>query len=218
MVGLRTSSPLRDYDPLNCEQGSTAREEFGHPIRSRHQGGAGSGRCAAKGRLHRGGRARLPRRGRLLARPLGRPGGGAAAAAGTARAAHPRRVARALDVGCGSGVQALLASRHARAVVATDVNPRALAFTEFNAALNGITNIETRRGSLFEPVSGERFGLITCNPPYVVSPEHRWTYRDSGFHGDEISERVARESAVHLADGGFAVMTASWVARDEDSA
>lgn len=129
-----------------------------------------------------------------------------------------RRVARALDVGCGSGVQALLAARHARHVVATDVNPRALAYTAFNAALNGIANVECRRGSLFEPVEGERFGLITCNPPYVVSPEHRFAYRDSGLRGDEISERVVAGAAAHLADGGFATMTASWVARGPDDA
>jgi len=57
------------------------------------------------------------------------------------------RVARALDVGTGSGIHALLAAAHAEHVVATDVNARALAFTELNAALNGVTNVECRRGS-----------------------------------------------------------------------
>ena len=72
--------------------------------------------------------------------------------------------------GTGSGVHALLAAAHADRVVATDVNARALAFTELNAALNGLSNIECRPGSLFEPVAGETFDLITCNAPYVVSP------------------------------------------------
>ena len=52
------------------------------------------------------------------------------------------RIARALDVGSGSGIHALLAAAHAEHVVATDVNARALAFTELNAALNGVTNVE----------------------------------------------------------------------------
>jgi methylase of polypeptide subunit release factors len=125
-------------------------------------------------------------------------------------------VARALDVGTGSGVHALLAASHADRVVATDVNPRALAFTELNAALNGLTNIECRRGSLFEPVAGETFDLITCNAPYVVSPERRWAYRDSGFQADEVSERVVQDAGAHLADGGFATLLVSWLAQDED--
>ena len=50
-----------------------------------------------------------------------------------------RPIRRALDVGTGNGVQALLAARHSEHVVATDVNPRALSFAAFNAALNGST-------------------------------------------------------------------------------
>jgi len=126
------------------------------------------------------------------------------------------QVTRALDVGTGSGVHALLAASHARQVIATDVNERALAFTELNAALNGLTNVETRRGSLFEPVAGETFELITCNAPYVVSPERRWAYRDSGFQADEVSERAVRDAAAHLAEGGFATLLVSWLAQDED--
>ena len=120
---------------------------------------------------------------------------------------------RTLDVGTGNGVQALLAAGHSERVIATDVNPRALAFTELNAALSGIGNVETRRGSLFEPVAEERFDLIVCNPPFVVSPERRWTYRDGWLEGDELSEQVVRETASHLADGGFATMLVSWLGR-----
>ncbi len=127
-----------------------------------------------------------------------------------------RQVDSALDVGTGSGAQALLAARHARRVVATDVNPRALEFTRLNAALNGLANIEVRSGSLFEPAGDEHFDLIVCNAPYVISPERRWTYRDAGGVGDEISERVVREAAARLNDGGFATVTASWVAPDAE--
>jgi methylase of polypeptide subunit release factors len=126
-----------------------------------------------------------------------------------------RRVARAVDVGTGSGVQALFAAQHARQVVATDVNPRALAYTELNAALNGVTNVECREGSLFEPVAGEKFDLITSNAPYVVSPERRWAYRDAGLEADEFSAQLIRMAAAHLAEGGFATMMLSWVAADE---
>jgi methylase of polypeptide subunit release factors len=127
------------------------------------------------------------------------------------------RVERALDVGTGSGIHALLAAGHADHVVATDVNRRALAFTELNAVLNGVTNVECRHGSLFEPVGGETFDLITCNAPYVVSPENRWAYRDSGFEADDFSARVVRAAAAHLADGGYATLLVSWLAQDQNA-
>jgi methylase of polypeptide subunit release factors len=124
---------------------------------------------------------------------------------------------RALDVGTGSGVHALLAARHAREVIATDVNTRALAYTELNAALNGLRNIECREGSLFEPVEGETFDLITCNAPYVVSPETRWAYRDGGFGADEVSHRVVLTASEHLRDGGYAALLVSWLGHDADN-
>jgi methylase of polypeptide subunit release factors len=127
------------------------------------------------------------------------------------------RVERALDVGTGSGVHALLAATHSTHVVATDVNPHALAFTELNAALSGLGNVECRRGSLYEPVDGERFDLITCNAPFVVSPERRWAYRDGWLDGDELSERIVRETASHLAEGGLATLVVSWLARDAEA-
>jgi methylase of polypeptide subunit release factors len=127
------------------------------------------------------------------------------------------RVKRALDVGTGSGIHALLAGRHAKHVVAIDVNARALAYTELNAALNGLDNIECRNGSFFDPVDGETFDLITCNAPFVVSPEQRWAYRDSGFRGDDVTAHVVREAAEHLADGGYATLLGSWLIVDEDS-
>jgi methylase of polypeptide subunit release factors len=129
----------------------------------------------------------------------------------------PRRhVERALDIGTGNGAHALLAAEHADEVVATDVNARALAFTEISAAMNGIENVETRLGSLFEPVAGETFDLITCNAPYVVSPERRWQYRDGGLPGDQLSERVTREAPKHLAEGGHASVLVSWLAESPD--
>jgi len=127
------------------------------------------------------------------------------------------RVDRAGDVGTGSGIHALLAAQHARHVIATDVNPRAIAYTELNAALNGLRNIECRQGSLFDPVAGEKFDLITCNAPYVVSPERRWVYRDSEFSEDEVSERVILAAAEHLTEGGYAAMLVSWLAFDENN-
>ena len=105
-----------------------------------------------------------------------------------------RPVETALDVGTGNGIQAILAARHSGRVVATDVNARALEFAAFNAQLNGVENVELREGSFFEPVEGERFGLVTCNPPYVISPESAFLFRDSGLEGDAVSRHVVERA------------------------
>ena len=59
-------------------------------------------------------------------------------------------------------------------------------------ALNELDNVDFRAGSLFEPAAGERFDLITCNAPFVVSPDNHLVYRDSGFEGDGVTERIVR--------------------------
>lgn len=122
-------------------------------------------------------------------------------------------VGRVLDLGCGSGVQALHAARHCARVVATDLNPRALELTALTLALSGIPADQTdlRQGELFEPVSDEQFDLIVSNPPFVISPAHRFTYRDAGRPGDELSRDVVRGAAQQLAPGGTAVVLANWM-------
>jgi SAM-dependent methyltransferase len=72
-----------------------------------------------------------------------------------------------LDIGSGSGILALLANVHFDSVVAVDINPRALAFTRFNAALNNVDI--TCEVSSFERLSqgDERFDLVTFAMPLL---------------------------------------------------
>jgi len=126
-----------------------------------------------------------------------------------------RPVATALDVATGCGIQAILISPHAERVVATDVNERALAFAEFNAALNGVENVEFRAGSFIEPAAGERFELVACNPPYVISPETALVFRDSGLPGDTVSARLVAELPEHLEEGAFGTILVSWIAGED---
>ena len=127
-----------------------------------------------------------------------------------------RPAGRALDLGTGNGIQALLASRHADHVVATDVNERALAFARFNLALNGAGNVDVRQGSFLEPVEGERFDLVVANPPYVISPESSLIFRDSGLGRDRVSERLVRGLPSLLEEGGFATIMVSWIQEGDD--
>ncbi|HUR50781.1 MAG TPA: methyltransferase [Mycobacteriales bacterium] len=142
---------------------------------------------------------------------------GAGAASLTLAAATPRQVVgRALDVGCGQGLQAVLLSDHAHEVVATDRNPRAVALTQLAAALAG-ADLTTREGDLLEPVTGERFDLVVSNPPFVVSPRRSYTYRDGGLEGDELCHRLVAGIPALLAPGGHAVLLVNWLhLQDED--
>ncbi len=121
-----------------------------------------------------------------------------------------RTVGAVLDLGCGCGIQSLFASRHSGKVVATDKNPRAVAIAAFNARLNGIDHIESIEGDLFAPVSTDRFDLIVSNPPFVISPNARFIYRDSGMKGDTLIEKIVGEAPKHLTDGGFCQILCNW--------
>jgi methylase of polypeptide subunit release factors len=121
-----------------------------------------------------------------------------------------RKVKTALDLGCGAGIQSFLATRHADRVIGTDTNPRALAFAKFNARLNEIEGLEWREGNLYEPVAEHKFELIVSNPPFVISPESRFIFRDTNLPGDAISEEVVSRTGERLSEGGFACILFNW--------
>ncbi|MBT2478612.1 methyltransferase [Streptomyces sp. ISL-94] len=119
-------------------------------------------------------------------------------------------VGSALDVGTGSGIQALHAAQHATRVTATDVNPRALEFTRLTLALSGAPEAELLAGSLFEPVGEETYDLIVSNPPFVISPGARLTYRDGGMGGDDLCRALVQEAGARLNPGGYAQFLGNW--------
>lgn len=122
-----------------------------------------------------------------------------------------RRPSRStLDLGTGCGIQAFLAAAHSDATIGVDLNPRAVNIAAFNAQLNGLRQVRFAQGDLYGPVQDQRFDLIVANPPYVISPGSRFLYRDSGLKGDEIAQRVVREGAALLEEGGFLQLTCEW--------
>lgn len=125
-----------------------------------------------------------------------------------------QKVGSALDLGCGCGILALYLACHANRVVATDISARACWFTRFNADLNEV-DLEVRRGSLFDPVAGEKFDLITSNPPFVITPQSvrervNLEYRDGGMERDSLIPLVIKQAVHHLQPGGALQMLANW--------
>jgi methylase of polypeptide subunit release factors len=158
-----------------------------------------------------------PRRGHLSPPGTDHVLGVGQASLSLASATVRRPVRRLLDLGTGCGVQALHAAGQAGELVATDVNPRALALAEATFVLSGVP-VELRAGSWLEPVAGERFDQIVSNPPFVVGPPRvRHTYRDSGLAGDGMGARLVGALPGLLTDGGVAQLLACWLhVEDED--
>ena len=80
------------------------------------------------------------------------------------------------------------------------------------------TRSSSGRGSFFEPVAGETFELVVCNPPYVISPESEYVFRDSGLGRDRVSERLVGELPGYLDEGGFGTIMVSWIQAGDDPA
>ena len=91
----------------------------------------------------------------------------------------------------------------------------ALELTRRNAALNELANIATRAGSFLEPVDGERYDLVIANPPYVISPDHDFLYRDARLLDDGV-RRTCWRSCPLLQDGGYGCLQGNWIQRRDE--
>ena len=80
--------------------------------------------------------------------------------------------AEVLDLCTGSGAIAISVARlqPGLRVTATDMSSDALSVASENAHLNGVY-VRFMQGDLFEPVAGERFDAILCNPPYLTADD-----------------------------------------------
>ncbi|MFA7483201.1 MAG: methyltransferase [Vulcanimicrobiota bacterium] len=124
---------------------------------------------------------------------------------------------RALDLCTGSGVHAILSAGECSESDAVDINPRALEYTAFNAALNGV-RVTTHLSDLYSEVKGRRFDLITANPPYVPSPDSEvLIHRSAGETGEEVPEALVAGLPEYLAPGGMFSMILEYpILKSED--
>lgn len=133
------------------------------------------------------------------------------------------RGARALDLFTGSGVVGVAAARAgAGEVVAVDVSRRAVLTARLNGRLNGV-RVRGVRGSLFAPVGGERFDLVTANPPYLPGEDDGLPARgaarawEGGRDGRLLLDRLCAEAPPHLRPGGRLVVVHSSLLGEEET-
>ena len=78
-----------------------------------------------------------------------------------------------LELGCGSGIISLLASKKGAKVFASDINEIALEFLYKNATKNNLP-ITTIQSDLFDSIEKTNFDYIIINPPYYPKkPKNR---------------------------------------------
>lgn len=111
---------------------------------------------------------------------------------------------KVLDMGCGSGIQALAAKEVGAAeVLGVDVDKESVEICK-EKGINAV------RSDLFDNVSG-RWDLIVFNPPYLPKDEREGYDLDTsgGEKGDEIIVRFLKDVGNYLEEGGKILLVVS---------
>ncbi|MFC1475891.1 methyltransferase [Candidatus Zixiibacteriota bacterium] len=126
-----------------------------------------------------------------------------------ARSLPHHGAATVLDLGTGSGFQAILCAREGAKVVAIEQNSKAVDIARLNVAINNLNDrVEIRRGDLYSAVPNERFDRIIMNPPFMPVPQGI-PYPACGAGGEDglvIVRRFLAGLSAHLNPHGRAYM------------
>ncbi len=114
-----------------------------------------------------------------------------------------KKTDRVLEIGTGTGIIAIIASKITENVIAVDINKYAIECTRKNSGINQ-SNIDMRLGDLFDPVKDEKFDIILFNTPYLPTNEEEriddeleaaW---DGGPDGRAVINRFIEEVSDYL--------------------
>ncbi|WEQ50927.1 class I SAM-dependent methyltransferase (plasmid) [Komagataeibacter oboediens] len=140
---------------------------------------------------------------------------------GTVLAAHLRYAPlpmQAVDIGCGTGLGAIMIAQASPAteVVMVDINADALRLARINAGLAGVGGIVAWQGDLLSGLSGE-FDLIVSNPPYLPDPGCRLYRNGGGRLGEGLSLAIVRTAMERLTPGGTLLLYTGTAIIDGDN-
>ena len=128
-----------------------------------------------------------------------------------------------LEIGTGSGIVAMYASRLTDKITATDINFDACELARKNFEANNIEGIEILFGNMFEPVKNRKFDVILFNTPYLPTEEDEvidsnLNYAfDGGLNGRKVIDLFLNEVSNHLNDGGIVQMIQSSFSGNEET-
>ncbi len=115
---------------------------------------------------------------------------------------------RVLDMGTGSGIQALTAveNPNVKEIIAVDINENAVQHVQELVTTQKLRKIKVLQGNLWEPVQGS-FHTIILNPPYL--PQDKGIEDKSIYGGKKGWELIARffsRAAEHLFPDGMILL------------
>lgn len=109
-----------------------------------------------------------------------------------------------LDMGTGSGILAIAASKKAKQVIGVDINKKVLDYARKKSA--NIDNIKFIYSDLFKNLKKQKFDLIIFNPPYLPEEkkEPKWlkTQITGGKKGYEILDSFFEKASSYLKPNG----------------
>jgi SAM-dependent methyltransferase len=109
---------------------------------------------------------------------------------------------RFLELCSGTGVAALEAARHASQAWAVDITERSTQMAEFNRRLNGLDNVTTIIGDLYECLGDLTFDRIVAHPPYMPVLSRAQVFYDGGSDGEQVTRRIVMGLPRYLRPGG----------------
>lgn len=128
-----------------------------------------------------------------------------------------------LEIGTGSGIVAMYASRLTDRITVTDINFDACELARKNFEDNNIENIEILFGNLFEPVENRKFDVILFNTPYlptedgdVIDDTLNYAF-DGGLNGRKVIDLFLDEVGNHLNDGGIVQLIQSSLSGNDET-
>jgi release factor glutamine methyltransferase len=97
-----------------------------------------------------------------------------------------------LELGCGSGLIAMIAATKEANVTATDINPVAVEFLKKNCLHNNL-QMKIFQSDLFDDIPEKQFDIIAINPPFykkepVTMQEHAWYCGEHGTYFERLFE------------------------------
>jgi release factor glutamine methyltransferase len=137
---------------------------------------------------------------------------------------HLQAKAGVLDMGTGSGILGIIASKNAREVTFIDLNPYAIRCAKRNALINNVES-QTKfiQGDLFSPLrEASKFDTILFNAPYVPSEqgeENSWIGRAwaGGTTGRRVIDKFIFTAPKQLEQSGEIFLMQSNLANIEET-